>query len=379
MRYKKLDNTKNEISVLGFGCMRFPTIDGDNEKIHVSKSEKMLDYAYENGVNYFDTAWPYHGKKSEKFIGDYISKRDIRDEIYLATKLPSWLINSKEDMYKYFNKQLERLKTDYIDYYLIHSLNEKLWENLKDNGIFEFIDELKQKELIKHIGFSFHDEYEVFEKIIDDYDGWEFTQIQLNYLDENWQAGLKGLEYAKENDLDLIIMEPLKGGKIVGEIPRDIEKIFMDSKKKSKPVKWALDYLWNKPEVDILLSGMSNIDQVIENVEYADKSESNCFNKEDIKLIEKVKEEYKKRIAINCTQCKYCIPCPVEVNIPLAFKQYNNYKKFDNFEKFKNKYIDETKPKVRASKCIECGQCLDKCPQNIDIPKELKKVANDFE
>lgn len=379
MRYKKLKNTKNEVSVLGFGCMRFPTTGNGNKNIDIGKSEKMLDYAYENGVNYFDTAWPYHEKESEKFVGNYISKRNIRDDIFLATKLPSWLIDSKDDMYKYFNKQLERLKTDYIDYYLIHSLNKKFWKNLKKNGLFDFINEIKEKGLIKHIGFSFHGEYEVFEKIIDEYDGWEFVQIQLNYLDEKWQAGLKGLEYANKNDLDIIIMEPLKGGKIVGDIPKDIEKIFKNSKNKRKPVKWALDYLWNKPEVDILLSGMSTIDQVTENVKYADISETNCFDESDIKVIENVKREYKKRIAINCTQCKYCIPCPVEINIPLAFKQYNNYKKFDDFEKFKNKYIEETKPSIRASKCIECGECIDKCPQNINIPKELKIVAKDFE
>lgn len=379
MQYRQMKNTDEEVSILGFGCMRFPVINGDEKKIDIKKSEAMLDYAIDHGVNYLDTAWPYHQEASEVFVGNYLEKRNLRDDVYLATKLPSWLIKKREDMDLYLNKQLKRLKTDYIDFYLIHSLNAKSWKNLKDNGIFDFMKDVKEKGIVKHIGFSFHDELSVFKEIVDDYDGWEFTQIQLNYLDEEEQAGLEGMHYARERGLGIIIMEPLRGGNIVGDIPEDIAAIWDEAENKKPYPEWALKYLWNKPEVDLVLSGMSHIDHVKGNVKYAEDSHVNCLNDQERALIQRVKTKYLEKIEVPCTNCKYCMPCPYGVNIPRAFRGLNEAKLFENVEQSKKEYLNAVGEEHLASKCTECNVCIEKCPQHINIPTDLKKVVNMFE
>ena len=379
MQYRQMKNTDEEVSILGFGCMRFPIINGDEKKIDVQKSEEMLDYAIDHGVNYLDTAWPYHQEASEVFVGNYLEKRDLRDDVHLATKLPSWLIKKREDMDLYLNKQLKRLKTDYIDFYLIHSLNAKSWKNLKDNGIFDFMKDVKEKGIVKHIGFSFHDQLPVFKKIVDDYDAWEFTQIQLNYLDEEEQAGLEGMHYARDKGLGIIVMEPLRGGNIVGEIPNDIAEIWDEAEKKKPYPEWALKYLWDKPEVDLVLSGMSHIDHVKGNVKYAEDSHVNCLDNQERGLIQRVKEKYLEKIEVPCTNCKYCMPCPYGVNIPRAFRGLNEAKLFESVEASKKEYLNAVGEDHLASKCTECNVCVEKCPQNINIPVELKKIINMFE
>jgi len=379
MQYRQMKNTDEEVSILGFGCMRFPVINKDEKKINIEKSEAMLDYAIDNGVNYLDTAWPYHQEASEVFVGNYLEKRNLRDDVHLATKLPSWLIKKREDMDLYLNKQLKRLKTDYIDFYLIHSLNAKSWKNLKDNGIFEFMNDIKEKGIVKHIGFSFHDELPVFKEIVDDYDGWEFTQIQLNYLDEEEQAGLEGMHYAREKGLGIIIMEPLRGGNIVGDIPEDIAEIWAEAEHKKTYPEWALKYLWDKPEVDLVLSGMSHIDHVKGNVKYAEDSCVNCLDDQERALIQRVKTKYLEKIEVPCTNCKYCMPCPYGVNIPRAFRGLNEANLFENIEQSKKEYLNAVGEDHLASKCTECNVCIEKCPQHINIPVDLKKVVNMFE
>lgn len=376
MRYREFGKTGEKISILGFGCMRFPQIDGE---IDEGKTIEMVRYAIDNGVNYIDTAYPYHNGESEIVVGK-ILKDGYRERVNLATKLPSWEINSREDMDKYFNEQLKKLQTEQIDFYLIHALDKGLWENLVENNIFDFLNEIKKSKKVRYVGFSFHDKYEVFKEIIDSYD-WDFTQIQYNYLDEEYQAGTKGLEYASEKDMGVIIMEPLRGGKLANNLPNDILEIINKSDSKKSPAQWAFKFLYNKPEIGIVLSGMSNIEQVIDNIRICNEDgAAGSMNLENEKVIEALRDTLKSKIKINCTDCKYCMPCPNGVNIPACFECLNNSSMFNDIEGIKNnmyKYLIEQD--VDASKCIECGKCEKSCPQHIDIINKLKKVKETFE
>lgn len=375
MRYREFGKTGEKISILGFGCMRFPQIDG---KIDEEKTIEMVRYAIDNGVNYIDTAYPYHNGESEIVVGK-ILKDGYRERVNLATKLPSWEINSREDMDKYFNEQLKKLQTEQIDFYLIHALDKGLWENLVENNIFDFLNEIKKSKKVRYVGFSFHDKYEVFKEIIDSYD-WDFTQIQYNYLDEEYQAGTKGLEYASKKDMGVIIMEPLRGGKLANNLPNDILEIINKSDSKKSPAQWAFKFLYNKPELGIVLSGMSNMEQVIDNIRICNEDGvADSMNLENEKVIEALRDTLKSKIKINCTDCKYCMPCPNGVNIPACFECLNNSSMFNDIEGIKNnmyKYLIEQD--VDASKCIECGKCEKSCPQHIDIINKLKKVNETF-
>lgn len=375
MRYREFGKTGEKISILGFGCMRFPQIDG---KIDEEKTIEMVRYAIDNGVNYIDTAYPYHNGESEIVVGK-ILKDGYRERVNLATKLPSWEINSREDMDKYFNEQLKKLQTEQIDFYLIHALDKGLWENLVENNIFDFLNEIKKSKKVRYVGFSFHDKYEVFKEIIDSYD-WDFTQIQYNYLDEEYQAGTKGLEYASKKDMGVIIMEPLRGGKLANNLPNDILEIINKSDSKKSPAQWAFKFLYNKPEIGIVLSGMSNMEQVIDNIRICNEDGvADSMNLENEKVIEALRDTLKSKIKINCTDCKYCMPCPNGVNIPACFECLNNSSMFNDIEGIKNnmyKYLIEQD--VDASKCIECGKCEKSCPQHIDIINKLKKVKETF-
>jgi len=377
MLYRKFGKTNEEVSVLGFGCMRFPTIDDDTKNIDEEKSIEMVRYSIDNGVNYIDTAYPYHGGASEPFVGKALQD-GYREKVYLATKLPSWLIKTREDMDKYLNEQLEKLQTDHIDFYLVHALNKDLWKNLVENGIFEFLDSAIKDGRIKYAGFSFHDEIDLFKEIVDAYD-WTFTQIQYNYLDTDYQAGLEGLNYAADKGLAVIVMEPLRGGKLATNIPNDIKKLWDTGETKRKPVEWALRYIWDNPKVSLLLSGMSTLDQVVENVELAKEGKENSLSTEEKALIEEVSKLYKSKIQVDCTDCKYCMPCPTGVHIPRTFTMYNNGHMFDDIEGAKENYNKFIKEENRASKCIECGLCEEACPQNIKIIEKLKEVSTTFE
>ncbi|WP_330373455.1 aldo/keto reductase [Paraclostridium sordellii] len=282
-------------------------------------------------------------------------------------------------MDKYLNEQLKKLQTNYIDFYLVHALDKELWDNLVKNGIFDFLDEIKRKKKVRYVGFSFHDKYEVFEKIIDDY-GWDFTQIQYNYIDEDYQAGTKGLEYAYKKGLGIVIMEPLRGGKLVNNLSNDIKDIIKFANTKKSPIKWAFKFLYNKSEIGIVLSGMSTMEQVIENIKICDEEgKANSMTRDEKKIIDNLGEKFKSKIKVDCTACKYCIPCPRGVNIPGCFEALNNASMFDDVESVKinmYKFIEENKSD--ASMCIECGKCEAMCPQHINIIDKLKEVKYTF-
>ncbi|MDK2917671.1 MAG: uncharacterized protein PWQ37_404 [Candidatus Petromonas sp.] len=377
MLYRKFGKTNEEVSILGFGCMRLPVINGKDHLIDEKEAIKQIRYAIDNGVNYIDTAYPYHGGMSEVVTGKAL-KDGYREKVYLATKLPSWLVKSREHMDQLLNEQLEKLSTDYIDFYLVHALTKKRWENVKKHGVFDFLDSALKDGRIKHVGFSFHDEFPLFEEIMNSYD-WSFCQIQYNFMDENYQAGKKGLKYAAERGLGIVIMEPLKGGSLVNDIPKDVQDIWDKADIKRTPAEWALRFLWDHPEINVVLSGMNNMEHIAENIKSAEKATPNSLTVKEKELIEEVKNIYKEKIVVNCTNCRYCLPCPAGVGIPESFTQLNNASMYDDIEAAKFHYnILLVKHDKQASKCIECGKCEKLCPQNIEIRKMLKKVVATF-
>lgn len=376
MIYRKFGKTNEMVSNLGFGCMRFPTIDEeDMSQIDEKLSIEMVRYAIDNGLNYLDTAYNYHADKmgksgaSELLVAKII-KDGYREKVKIATKLPTWLIESREDMDKYLDEQLDRLQIETIDFYLLHTLNKNLWEKLKKLGVREFLDSAIEDGRIKHSGFSYHDKLENFNGIIDDYN-FSFCQIQFNYLDEDYQAGLDGLNYASKKGLGIVIMEPLRGGKLVENLPNEVRDAFNKSNIKWTPAEWALRWLWNNEDISIVLSGMSNMDQVIENINIAKDARENSFTEKEKNIIEEVKKIFKSKVQVDCTSCGYCMPCPHGVNIPGNFEAYNNYHLFKELDSY-NRLKDEEK----SLNCIKCKICEDHCPQNIEISKELEKVSN---
>ena len=356
--------------------MRLPLINDNYGEIDKIESTKQIMHSIDNGLNYIDTAYPYHEHTSEDFVGELLQKIN-REEISIATKLPSWLIKTREDMDKYLNMQLEKLQTDYIDFYLLHALNKGFWKNLKANGVFDFIEKALESGKIKNIGFSFHDDYETFEEIIKAYD-WDFCQIQMNFFDETYQAGVKGLKLAGDLGIGVIIMEPLRGGRLGNNVPDDVIEIYSETGESHSPAGWAFRYLWNYPEVKLVLSGMNNIDHINDNIKEASNIEPTTLTNKEKESINKVKEFYKARIQVDCTDCKYCMPCPHGVNIPGNFSFYNNAHIFNAKEHYKEHYYNQLKPEQLAVMCQECGICLSKCPQNIQIIDELKNVAEYF-
>ena len=375
MKYRN-DKYGNKLSILGFGCMRFK---GKLGKIDYTEAEKEILTAIESGVNYFDTAYIYPG--SEALLGEVLSRNNLRDKVYIATKLPHYLIKSKDELEKLFNEQLRRLRTDHIDYYLMHMLTDTdTWERLCSLGIKDWIADKISSGKIRQIGFSYHGNSEMFIKLVDAYE-WDFCMIQYNYMDENSQAGRKGLKYANSKGLPVMIMEPLRGGKLVSHLPREALSLFGKHDKKLTPAQWSFKWLWNQPEVTVVLSGMNTMETVIENIETASGSSVGDLTESDEKMLKNVVKAINSKMKIGCTGCGYCMPCPKNVDIPLAFSAYNR-----KFQEGKIPALIEyfmctalRKNTTAASNCIGCGKCEKHCPQSIEIRKELKKVSKEFE
>lgn len=377
MQYRKMGNLEWKPSALGFGAMRLPVIDNDNHKIDEAKAIEMIRYAIDHGVNYVDTAYPYHGGNSEVVVGKAL-KDGYRDKVMLATKLPTWLVNSYDDLDKLLNEQLRRLDTDHIDFYLLHALSQDHWKQIRKVDVFGWLNKVQAQGKIKYIGFSFHDNYDLFVEIINAYDNWTFCQIQYNYMDEDFQAGKKGLQYAASKGLGVVIMEPLRGGRLINNLPLQVIDTLNSAPVKRTLADWALQWLWNQPEVSIVLSGMSTLEQVKENVESADKSGVNSLTPEELQILTRAKEIYKKLSPIPCTGCYYCMPCPSGVNIPHNFELYNNAHIYNDFEKYKKAYF-ATNEANRASACEACGSCEGVCPQGIEITAMMEEVRKYFE
>lgn len=372
MKYRKFGKCDFEVSALGFGCMRFPVIDGDNGRIDEDKAIEMIQYAINNGVNYIDTAYPYHKGNSEIVVGKALSN-GYRERVRLATKMPVWLMNSYEDFDKYLNEQLQKLQTDHIDFYLLHALSSKSWNKVKDLGVLDFVKKAIEDGRIKYAGFSFHDELPVFKEIVDSFD-WTFCQIQYNFMDTDYQAGEEGLKYAAGRGLAVVIMEPLRGGKLAKNPPEEIQAIWSRSEINRTPVEWALKWIWNHPEVTTVLSGMSVIEHVEGNLKYADDSLPNSLSEFELGLVNEVRDRYLSNTKVGCTGCNYCMPCPFGVDIPENFSIYNNGYIYSDLEGAVHSYNNYFAEKNRADKCAECGKCEKACPQNIPIRSMLKDV-----
>jgi len=373
-----MNKVKSDLSILGFGCMRLPVTKDGN--IDEKQATEMIRFAIDHGVNYVDTAYPYHNGESEPFLGRAL-QGGYREKVKLATKLPSWLIKSRADMDHYLDEQLKRLQTDHIDFYLVHGLMRPFWENLRSLGVTDFLDDAIADRRIRYAGFSFHDELELFKEIVDSYD-WSFCQIQYNFMDEKNQAGTEGLRYAADRGLGIVIMEPLRGGMLTKDIP-SINDIWRKATVQRSLSEWALRWVWNHPEVTVVLSGMSSFEQVQQNVAYAESGLANSLSQEELNLFGEAEIEYKKRIKVPCTGCRYCMPCSSNVSIPECFEMYNQGCMFDAPEAANANYdivlggMLTGRPGF-ASQCQECGDCEEKCPQGIPIREHLKKVAAYF-
>ncbi len=375
MNYRK-DKYGNQLSVLGFGCMRFPSVMG---KINMEETEREILYAVENGVNYFDTAYIYPG--SESALGEILQKNGIREKVYIATKLPHYLIKSRESLDKFFDEQLRRLRTDYVDYYLMHMLSDAdTWQRLKELGIEEWLEEKKKSGQIRQIGFSYHGNTNAFCKLVDAYD-WDFCMIQYNYMDENSQAGRKGLYYANKKGLPVFIMEPLRGGRLVKNLPPAAKKIFEEAPSKRTPVQWALRWLWNQPEVTVVLSGMNSLEMIEDNIRTASSAFAGELGEKDEEMLKAVVDAINEKMKVRCTGCGYCMPCPRNVDIPGAFSAYNRCFSDGKFHGLKDYAMCSAlrKNSAAVSNCIGCGKCEAHCPQGIEIRKELKAVEKKLE
>ncbi len=381
MLYRKNPKNGDELSILGFGAMRLPL--KEDMTIDEPRATKQVRYAIDNGVNYVDTAWPYHMGESEPFLGRALVD-GYREKVKLATKLPQWMVKKPEDMDKFFNAQLERLNTDHIDYYLIHGLNGKSWNQMKELGVTEFLDTAKADGRIINAGFSFHGNGKDFAPIVDGYD-WNFCQIQYNYMDERNQAGTEGLEYAASKELGIIIMEPLRGGNLACPVPPEVEELWNKADVKRSPAEWALRWIWNHPEVTVVLSGMNEESHIEENLRIADEGEPKSLTESELQLVEKVERKYREIVKAGCTGCRYCMPCPAAVDIPTCLDVYNNLHMFKKEMESKMMYtmrlagiVSADEPHF-ASQCIKCGECLERCPQHLPIPDLLEEVVKDLE
>ena len=373
MQYRK-DRYGNPISVLGYGCMRFTQAAG---KIDIAKTEKEILEAFHGGVNYFDTAYIYPG--SEAALGEILARNGIREQVNIATKLPHYLLKKPEDLDRCFSEELRRLKTDHVDYYLMHMLTDtKTWQRLEGLGIVQWLAEKKASGQIRQVGFSYHGNSDMFCKLLDIYD-WDFCQIQYNYLDENSQAGATGLHRAAEKGLPVIIMEPLRGGRLTNTLPASAKKIIAHTS--LTPAQFAFRWLWDQKEVTCVLSGMNSLDMVKENLATAQVSHPGSLTPEDRAVYAKVAAAINENRKVGCTGCRYCMPCPKGVDIPGTFAAYNRMAS-DGYWKALTEYFMITgvrKDYTGPGNCIGCGKCEQHCPQHLPIRQELKNARKALE
>ena len=375
MQYRS-DKYGNQLSVLGFGCMRFPQKMG---RIDMEQTELQLMAAINGGVNYLDTAYIYGG--SEAAVGEILEKNNARDRVYIATKLPHYLIKSREGMEKLFREELKRLRTDHIDYYLMHMLTDPdTWQRLKDLGIQEWLEEKKSLGEIRQVGFSYHGNTDVFCRLVDAYD-WDFCQIQYNYMDEHTQAGRRGLQYAHAKGMPVIIMEPLRGGRLVNNLPAEALKMFSNRIENRTPAEWALRWLWDQKEVTVVLSGMNSMEMVQENMGIASQTQIGQMGEQEQALLQEVVKAINAKLKVGCTGCGYCMPCPKGVDIPGTFAAYNRYYNDGKFVALKEYFMCTTlrQNSAAASQCIGCGKCEKHCPQNIPIREKLQDAKKTLE
>ena len=372
MEKRKMDNLGIETSLLGFGCMRFPT--AGEGKIDRVQAKAMLEKALAAGVNYIDTAWPYHGGESELFVGEVL-KEHPRDSFYLATKLPVWEVKSLEDVDRIFNRQLEKLQTEYIDFYLMHAMNGGSWKQMLELGVVERLEQMKAEGKIRYLGFSFHDSYKAFEEILS-YRDWDFCQIQLNYMDAEEQAGLKGYALAEKKGVPMVIMEPVKGGSLAAFAP-DISEKFHAHDPQASMASFALRWVGTLPNVKVILSGMSTMEQVADNIRTFENFRP--MSEAEQATVREVVELMNSRIQNGCTGCRYCMPCPAGVNIPGNFSCWNRYHMYQNYNVVRRHWENELGDAQQAKNCIKCGKCEQACPQHLHIREDLERVQADLE
>ena len=375
MQYR-LDRYGNPLSILGYGCMRFTTRAG---KIDLEKAEKEIMAAIEGGVNYFDTAYVYSG--SEAALGQILKNNNARDRVNIATKLPHYLLKKPDSMEKYFQEQLRRLQTDHVDYYLMHMLTDvKSWERIKALGIQDWLEEKKAAGVIRQVGFSYHGNSDMFCQLLDAYD-WDFCQIQYNYLDEHSQAGVTGLRYAASKGIPVVIMEPLRGGRLANRLPQEAVKAFQAYPIQRSPAEWAFRWLWDQSEVTCVLSGMNSLEMLRENLNAADSAQAHSFTQEDRELLSMVVKAINARMKVGCTGCRYCMPCPHQVDIPGTFAAYNRLYSDGKFAGLKEYFMCTAlrRNATGAGMCVQCGHCEAHCPQQIPIREKLQEAKKELE
>ena len=372
MEKRKMEKLGIETSLLGFGCMRFPV--NAEGKIDRPEAQKMLDKAIAAGVNYIDTAYPYHNGESELFVGEALKKYD-RSSYYLATKLPCWKVEKLEDVEEIVTEQLTKLQTEYIDFYLLHALDRGRFDKMAELGVLEKLDELRAAGKIKYIGFSFHDNYEAFEYILN-YREWDFCQIQLNYMDANIQAGMKGYYLAEQKQIPMVIMEPIKGGSLAA-FAEDITGMFKELKPDASVASFALRWVGTLPNIKVVLSGMSTMEQVEDNLKTFGTFEP--LSQKESDTIDEIVKLINSRVQNGCTGCRYCMPCPAGVDIPGNFSVWNTYHMYQNYNMVKGRWERGLGEEKQAKNCIKCGKCEAACPQKLNIRQDLEKVQADLE
>jgi predicted aldo/keto reductase-like oxidoreductase len=371
MQYRRLGKLDWEVSVLGFGAMRLPLVGKEAGDVDEPEAIMMMRYAIDHGVNYVDTAYPYHEGHSEGVVGRAL-KDGYREKVKVATKLPTWKIEDAQDFDRYLNEQLERLQMKKIDFYLVHGLNSKSWAKVRDLGVIRWAEGAMADGRFDHLAFSFHDDLDAFKQIVDAYDNWTFAQVQYNYMDIDHQAGRRGVEYAAGKGLAVVVMEPIRGGQLARPRGR-VAEVWESAAPKRSPAAWALLWVWNHPGVSLVLSGMSTMEQVVENVALADSARPGMLAPEELALIDRAREAYEGLAPIPCTNCKYCMPCSSGVEISSIFEMYNDAMIYEDPREARWLY-GRLKEEQRADQCIKCGECADVCPQEIDIPGWLEKA-----